>query len=280
LIQLSNLPLISPLGAPAPPPLSEKPKWKPPPVVERVKPIDGEDDADAPQKARVPVIGMPAAAPVPAVAAEGSTTSPSMAAAESEEPIAAAGAVQTSVSPSPQAEEPSTDEAPVAAHEPNEEQAQAAEAEQAAEEDPEEAERQRRAAIAARMARLGGARVGMAPMFGGPPPIGKKPVPTPARKPSGEEGTLFIVLKFIYRLRLYTETKQVPQERVALPGVVSSPPVPHAAEPSDEAAPVATTTPAAPTKSLYPQAGPHSHFYLPPSPRLILHLLPLLPQHK
>jgi len=40
--------------------------------------------------------------------------------------------------------------------------------------DPEEEERERRASIAARMARLGGARVGMAPMFG-PPPVAKKP---------------------------------------------------------------------------------------------------------
>jgi myosin tail region-interacting protein MTI1 len=194
LIQFSNSPPISHLGAPAPPPLSEKPKWKPPPVVERVKPIDGEEDADAPQTARVPVIGVPTAAPVPAIAPE-ETTSPSTAAAESEHPIAAAGAVPMSLSPPPSAEASSIDEAPVAAHEPNEEQAHAAEAEQAAEEDPEEAERQRRAAIAARMARLGGARVGMAPMFGGPPPIGKKPVPTPTskpvRKPSGEEGMLF-----------------------------------------------------------------------------------------
>lgn len=38
-------------------------------------------------------------------------------------------------------------------------------------EDPEEAERQRRSAIAARMARLGGARLGMAP-----PVVGKKPL--------------------------------------------------------------------------------------------------------
>ena len=52
--------------------------------------------------------------------------------------------------------------------------------EEEAEKDPEEEERQRRAAIAARMARLGGARVGM----GMPPVIGKKPVPTPPRKPS------------------------------------------------------------------------------------------------
>ncbi|KAG6854297.1 hypothetical protein C0991_008546 [Blastosporella zonata] len=41
-----------------------------------------------------------------------------------------------------------------------------AETGEAAEADPEEEERQRRAAIAARMARLGGARVGMAPVFG------------------------------------------------------------------------------------------------------------------
>jgi hypothetical protein len=45
--------------------------------------------------------------------------------------------------------------------------------------DPEEEERQRRAAIAARMARLGGARVGMAP-----PIIGKKPL---VRRPTQEE---------------------------------------------------------------------------------------------
>src|SRR5260221_11314981 len=45
--------------------------------------------------------------------------------------------------------------------------------------DPEEEERQRRAAIAVRMARLGGARVGMAP-----PIIGKKPL---VRRPTQEE---------------------------------------------------------------------------------------------
>ncbi|KAF5377964.1 hypothetical protein D9615_006705 [Tricholomella constricta] len=42
--------------------------------------------------------------------------------------------------------------------------------------DAEEEERQRRAAIAARMARLGGAKVGMAPMFGSKPAV-KKPEP-------------------------------------------------------------------------------------------------------
>ena len=47
---------------------------------------------------------------------------------------------------------------------------------------PEEEERQRRAAIAARMARLGGARVGMAP-----PVVGKKPL---VRRPTQEEQQL------------------------------------------------------------------------------------------
>ncbi|KAG6919231.1 hypothetical protein DXG01_008027 [Tephrocybe rancida] len=54
------------------------------------------------------------------------------------------------------------------------------EAGEAAEADPEEEERQRRAAIAARMARLGGARVGMAPVFGRAPST-KKSIPEPAK---------------------------------------------------------------------------------------------------
>jgi hypothetical protein len=45
---------------------------------------------------------------------------------------------------------------------------------EAAEADPEDEERQRRAAIAARMARLGGARVGMAPPIFGPKPVMKR----------------------------------------------------------------------------------------------------------
>ncbi|KAJ7160201.1 hypothetical protein C8R46DRAFT_364672 [Mycena filopes] len=48
------------------------------------------------------------------------------------------------------------------------------EADGEAEADPEEEERQRRAAIAARMARLGGARVGMSPPIFGPKPVIKK----------------------------------------------------------------------------------------------------------
>ncbi|RDB14713.1 hypothetical protein Hypma_016405 [Hypsizygus marmoreus] len=65
----------------------------------------------------------------------------------------------------------------------------APEGEDQAEADPEDEERQRRAAIAARMARLGGARVGMAPMFA-PKPAVKKPEPVgePAKaKPTSDE---------------------------------------------------------------------------------------------
>lgn len=60
----------------------------------------------------------------------------------------------------------------------DEEHKPAAESEELVEADPEEEERQRRAAIAARMARLGGARVGMAPpIFGKKPPVKKVETP-------------------------------------------------------------------------------------------------------
>ena len=50
--------------------------------------------------------------------------------------------------------------------------------------EPEEEERQRRAAIAARMARLGGARIGMAPPVIAPKPVMRKAsVPVPASSP-------------------------------------------------------------------------------------------------
>lgn len=60
----------------------------------------------------------------------------------------------------------------------------------AKEPDPEEEERQRRAAIAARMARLGGARVGMAPpIFGRKPDVPPKKVETPKVDKHNEEPT-------------------------------------------------------------------------------------------
>jgi len=57
------------------------------------------------------------------------------------------------------------------------------------ERDPEEEERQRRAAIAARMARLGGARVGMGPPVFGVKPAPKKPETPPAQLKQEEEAT-------------------------------------------------------------------------------------------
>lgn len=59
------------------------------------------------------------------------------------------------------------------------------------EKSPEEEERERRAAIAARMARLGGARLGMAPpVFGIQPNVPKKPVVEPEVAKPGEDGAL------------------------------------------------------------------------------------------
>jgi myosin tail region-interacting protein MTI1 len=82
------------------------------------------------------------------------------------------GVAASSMSPPPTGDVPRTSQdqvqerpSPGASAEANDEAK-----EDAKEEDPEEEERQRRAAIAARMARLGGARVGM-----GPPVIGRKP---------------------------------------------------------------------------------------------------------
>jgi hypothetical protein len=58
------------------------------------------------------------------------------------------------------------------------------------EQDPEEEERQRRAAIAARMARLGGARVGMGPPLFAAKPAPKKPATPPPQPKQDEEVAL------------------------------------------------------------------------------------------
>jgi hypothetical protein len=93
--------------------------------------------------------------------------------------------VESSTSPSlpPPTVRSSEDDGVIDTHE--EETAPGADGEDQTEVDSKEDERQRRAAIAARMARLGGARVGMAPMFGHRP-VAKKPelvqdaIPAPA----------------------------------------------------------------------------------------------------
>ena len=128
-------------GAPppvAPKPSVERPKWKPPPAVQA--PAD-DDDGEGTTSAIAAAVGRTISPPV--------VKSPESILSEGAESVAAPPATTTEGA--------------------NEEEATP---------DPEEEERQRRAAIAARMARLGGARVGMAP-----PIIGKKPV----RRPTQEE---------------------------------------------------------------------------------------------
>ena len=144
-------------GGPAtspPPKPSEKPKWKPPPQVAVVPPVTGDDEEDASASE---------------VADTGSKPMVSPLKTPSEEILAA-----LSRSPPPANEEPpvTVSDVPGAEEE---------------EPDPEEEERQRRAAIAARMARLGGARVGMGPpIFGRKPEVKPKPVALAADKAKEE----------------------------------------------------------------------------------------------
>ena len=132
-------------GGPPPRPSGEKPRWKPPPVVQRAAPVGEEDEEDA---------AKPAVEPKLMGVGSGEARSPERAEDEVKE----------------DAKEGEDDE-------PKDE----------GEPDPEDEERQRRAALAARMARLGGARVGM-----GPPIFGKKPDVPPKKiqqeaKPMEEE---------------------------------------------------------------------------------------------
>ena len=138
-------------GAPpiAPKPPVEKPRWKPPPVVQA--PVD-EDDQEVSEP----------------------TTSSSPKIAQVSVPVNIAAAVEKTLSPPTQ----QTSNEAVSGEEG---ETSAAVVDDEAPVDPEEEERQRRAAIAARMARLGGARVGMGPpVFGIKPPV-KPPV---SRKPT------------------------------------------------------------------------------------------------
>ncbi|KAK0221471.1 hypothetical protein IW262DRAFT_902594 [Armillaria fumosa] len=135
-------------GAPPPPPTApkpviERPKWKPPPPVASPPPDDHLEKDDVSRKS--PEIPSKLSDSLPA---QPSTPT----GGEHDAPAVAVAA--------PEPEERVADEA-----------------------DPEDEERQRRATIAARMARLGGARVGM-----GPPVFGKVPVkPKPKAEPVEEE---------------------------------------------------------------------------------------------
>jgi len=137
-------------GAPpsvAPKPAVDKPRWKPPPVVHA--PVDDSDHPAGESTANI-------------AAAVERTISPPVAVKPQENIVRAEGEGTPSSPPAAGSGEGEGDDT--------------AESGPA---DPEEEERQRRAAIAARMARLGGARLGMAP-----PVFGKKP---PVRRPTQEE---------------------------------------------------------------------------------------------
>lgn len=141
-----------PAAAPPPKP-AEKPKWKPPPQVAVVPPVTGDDDdgdvAEADDK--------PAVSPLKAPGDD----------------IVAALSKHPQPAPAQEGQSEVEGEAPVAGEEA----------------DPDEEERQRRARIAARMARLGGTRVGMGPpIFGRKPEIKPKPA-IPAPETAKEEPT-------------------------------------------------------------------------------------------
>lgn len=141
-------------GGPAaspPPKPSEKPKWKPPPQVAVAPPVTGDDEEDA-SASEVPDTGSkPAISHLKTPNEEALSKSPLLVNEE--------GSVTVSDVPGGGEEEA----------------------------DPEEEERQRRAAIAARMARLGGTRVGMgAPIFGLKPEVKPKPVALAAEKAKEE----------------------------------------------------------------------------------------------
>jgi hypothetical protein len=137
-------------GAPSPPlapkPAVEKPRWNPPPAV--AKPIDKDAAGDEPPTS--PTLDRTKSPPISVQSRESPDLSKPIAegegtsTADSEPTISTGGDVEGTT-------------------------------------DPEEEERQRRAAIAARMARLGGARLGMAPSG-----LAKKP-PMPIRKPTRED---------------------------------------------------------------------------------------------
>ena len=133
-------------AATPPPKPAEKPKWKPPPQVAIAPPLTGDDDDDEGDSADADT--------KPAIS---QLTPPS------DDVIAALP------------KHPQQDPQPVVAQERHSEiEGEEPTGEEAL--DPDEEERQRRAAIAARMARLGGTRVGMGPpIFGRKPEIKPKP---------------------------------------------------------------------------------------------------------
>lgn len=143
-------------AAALPPKPAEKPKWKPPPQVAIAPPVAGDDDDE--------VDG--------AEADNKPTISPLKPASDD---IVAALSKHPQPAPTREGQSEVEGEATVAGEEAP---------------DPDEEERQRRAAIAARMARLGGTRVGMGPpIFGRKPEIKPKPAAL-AHETTKEEHTI------------------------------------------------------------------------------------------
>lgn len=144
-------------GGPAtspPPKPSEKPKWKPPPQVTVAPPVTGDDGEDVSTSGVADTSSIPAVSPLKTP----------------DEEIMAV----LSKSPPRVNEEASV----IVSDVPGEREEEA---------DPDEEERQRRAAIAARMARLGGTRVGMGPpIFGLKPEVKPKPVALAGEKAKEE----------------------------------------------------------------------------------------------
>ncbi|THU90982.1 hypothetical protein K435DRAFT_759714 [Dendrothele bispora CBS 962.96] len=156
-------------GGPPPPvspkPAVEKPKWKPPPQVARASADDDDDndehDGEVSKKE------------------EGGVRGRTSTEEDVKSPAGSARSLGEELAPETQTQS----------------HAEGGEEQPSEEVDPEEEERQRRAAIAARMAKLGGARVGMGPPVFGRPMVPKKPeglkqqeTPTsPPLPPKGKE---------------------------------------------------------------------------------------------
>jgi hypothetical protein len=175
-----------PAAAPPPRP-AEKPKWKPPPQVAVALPVTGDDDEeDSSAPDNKPAIS-PLRPPSDDLLAALSKAQPS----PTQEPVQEGASEVTS-------EEPvGGEDAP----------------------EPEEEERQRRAAIAARMARLGGTRVGVGPpIFGRKPEI--KPKPTELAPEMTKEGPSTVDVRVAESLpRSEGDTEQAVEAEVTANGV-------------------------------------------------------------
>ncbi|RXW25393.1 hypothetical protein EST38_g482 [Candolleomyces aberdarensis] len=146
-----------------------------------------------------------------------------------------------------------------------------AEGDETAEPDPEEEERQRRAAIAARMARLGGTRVGMTPAV-----FGKRPPPPPKKRSSTSEDVLASESskESPTSPRLQPTAEESKPHEAVLDRAIVSPPNEAAAEPgsppqpsdsqSAKSPPSSMPVPAVPRRAAPPRRKPQKPTAPPP----------------